>query len=531
VPLLIFLRYHGYSLLRIEVLICFGLFALAGLVLGAIMMIGRTAGRVLFISLLVLLVFDLQTTGPTMKHLLGVWLGLVALGWLIRNHLSRLTCLLAGVVLVSTFVVPGGPPAVWREGSPSATTPGPAGLPFILHIVLDEQIGIEGIPAEFDPGGEVAGNLAEFFLANDFEVYGRAYSRFYNTQDSLTNLLNFAGSQEPSRFFEGPFHMGMKPRENAWFAKLFEKGYAVHVVQSDYLAFLDNDDVLGNPDRRSSLSYVLETIKTCEEASLAPLQKAKFILGSLSKLSYLLKWSRDHYVILRSSGIGKKLNLPGWGESCDRINTLSAMKMAHVLNSDLDFAAAGKAYLAHLMLPHYPYAYEEGCRLKGDIATWLYANDAKVSPRRNDSASRAERYPQYLKQVVCTAKILGEMFTTLKNRGLWDESIIIIHGDHGSRIDRGPPSIQYIEKMTDKDFVDAYSTLFAVKRPGVPGRYDDRLLPVDHLFARIFGEEREPGDEFLQDNPHVFVENFGDEFVRKPMPRFSRAPGLPAGWN
>jgi len=65
---------------------------------------------------------------------------------------------------------------------------------------------------------------------------------------------------------------------------------------------------------------------------------------------------------------------------------------------------------------------------------WLNSYAKEALPARNTPASRAERYPLYLDQITCTNLMLGEMFDSLREAGVWDNSIIILHGHHGSRL-------------------------------------------------------------------------------------------------
>jgi hypothetical protein len=100
--------------------------------------------------------------------------------------------------------------------------------------------------------------------------------------------------------------------------------------------------------------------------------------------------------------------------------------------------------------------------------------------------------------------------------------VIIVHGDHGSRITIESPTAPNSDRLSAADLVDGFSTLFAVKRPGQPARYDRRLLPLDRLAARILRDGADPGDQELENHPFVFLANGLDPMTRKPMPDFQR---------
>ena len=59
--------------------------------------------------------------------------------------------------------------------------------------------------------------------------------------------------------------------------------------------------------------------------------------------------------------------------------------------------------------------------------------------RGNEAEWRRLRYSRYLEQVSCTHKLLSRMFDALVEADVFDESILLVHGDHGSRITTAPP--------------------------------------------------------------------------------------------
>jgi hypothetical protein len=76
---------------------------------------------------------------------------------------------------------------------------------------------------------------------------------------------------------------------------------------------------------------------------------------------------------------------------------------------------------------------------------------------------------------------LDELFTRMKHAGIFENSVIVIHGDHGSRIMKTEPTIENEQALTNQDIVDGYSTLFAVKYPKHNGYYDPKPYPIEFL--------------------------------------------------
>ena len=95
------------------------------------------------------------------------------------------------------------------------------------------------------------------------------------------------------------------------------------------------------------------------------------------------------------------------------------------------------------------------------------ARDAWLGP--------ADRYPMYLEQVKCTQKRLDRLLESLVLSGTFEQAIVVIHGDHGSRL----PKSEHLD-------MPSYSTLFVARIPGFEPKYDRRPAALDSLLFSIF---------------------------------------------
>ena len=143
------------------------------------------------------------------------------------------------------------------------------------------------------------------------------------------------------------------------------------------------------------------------------------------------------------------------------------MKGVDLLARDLEFAGPGRAYFVHLLIPHFPYAYDRDCEVLKMKEAWLDWTDPDLAPVKNDPESRAQRYLAYREQLLCTNSKIHEVLEDLSRRPWWDDALIVIHGDHGSRIDLVAPRVPVRDEFTDQGLMDSFSTFFAIKRPGV----------------------------------------------------------------
>lgn len=521
-PFLIFIKHAHYSLHAPEILAIFGLIFVFAVVCGLVMIAGRMPARVTVFTFLALLVVDVQTDWITtvgLRLLLNtIFFGV--LFWLLRRRLSRLVVLTIGLMVLVTAVLPTDERAE-HVGDPHSRPGDDADLPFVLHLILDEQIGVEGIPAEFDPEGEAAAEIRDFYLDNSFAVFGRAYSRYGSTAESIPNMLNFACAGEPDHFLDEVFEAGILLKQNAWFDLLHERGYRIHALESSHLRFFDPGEDATNPFGDSRLFYDAHSLKPLERTDLSVSQKVPFILSSYFKLSYFLKIFSGGYTGMAASGMGQTLGLPYWEMTGTHPVHIATMQVMDTFEDQLRNAGPGQAFFAHILLPHSPYGFDRNCNIEMQPGKWLLHGDKRLGTRTNTSESRAVRYPMYLDQMFCLQSRVDTMFRILRDKGLWEQAIIIIHGDHGSRISQWPAAPITGDKVSPTDMVDVFSTIFAVKGPGIEGGYHRDLLPIDHLFSRLIRDRVDWRDTELENDPWVYMQGVEKYFEKRPMPPFA----------
>jgi hypothetical protein len=175
--------------------------------------------------------------------------------------------------------------------------------------------------------------------------------------------------------------------------------------------------------------------------------------------------------------------LPAWGQAVSRVGPLAVLPVLQQLEADLRSASRGQAYFAHLLIPHYPYVLDENCGVRASIAQWLYnvSPAARSELEPNSATSRSERYRNYFSQIRCEQRLLGRLFAAIKAAGLWSDALVIVHGDHGSRIVRYAPVARNAARLGLPDFNDAFSTLFVVKSPRLASGVVHERAPLQSL--------------------------------------------------
>jgi hypothetical protein len=497
-PVLIFLRFHQLPLASAELWTVTLLGVAAAAALGALLEWAGVALRSLGVGLLAVWFADLQLgTGPGVLGLAAIGSFGAAAAWASRRVWCPIVGPVAWVFALAAALLPSaGDPA--NAGIDRPAQPRNEALPPLLHLILDEQIGVEGIPAEFDREGRAALALRDAYLERGFQVFGRAYSRYFMSRDSFSALFNRG---------EASLHSGGRQRvaleRNAYFAQLRRRGYALRVLRTDYLDLCSAaaDDAL----EHCSVTR-LESPSALPGSELPLRARLRLLGGMLTRISSLLP-----------------------DRAVGRTSPLVALRSFEWLRDEIDRELGpGVAVIAHLMLPHFPFAYDADCRLRPDPTSWMYGEPGVDRAEHFSAQNRALRYPLYLEQTACTTRLVAELLDRLALRAETADSWVIVQGDHGSRISAQRPAPRNRQRLTPADLSDGFSTLFALRKPGQPARYDARLLPIEALLEAALAPGPIPAGAHWQQPPEVVIEDRRKR-ERIPLAPFARREVRPQG--
>jgi hypothetical protein len=464
-----FLRFHEYDLLLPESLILIAGAVALGIATGAVTMLRPATLRpaLMALALCLFALYRQEIIGriiPTAQAvaevtgnvsvvlgLMGaaIFLAIFACCYVLRQHINTVVATVFGTFVLSALFLPTP-----TGGEPTTSGALPADLkdlPPVIHIILDEHIGLAGLPYDIEGSGAAARAIRSTY--EDFALYRRAYSSFGETQYSLSDLMN----DEPGRDVTSLIYLNNATyvmRQNEWFDRLKGRGYAIKVYQSSWLDMCTESTAVD-----ACYTYPLHSINAVQRTSLPTLTRLSILLGKLQ--------------------IGPNVPLPA---------PLAGREALVRFQSDFERAPRGVAYIVHLMLPHYGFLYNADCSL-ADPAAWENQPGRDGVGAEVAAAERRHAYRLYFDQAVCTGHLMTKLFERLKRLGVYDEAIVIVHGDHGSRIAertiRAPA-----DAITERDLLDHYSTLLALRQPDVtPGV---REVPTDlqALFAETFLDGR-----------------------------------------
>ena len=164
-------------------------------------------------------------------------------------------------------------------------------------------------------------------------------------------------------------------------------------------------------------------------------------------------------------------------------------------------------FFAHVILPHNPYVYDEECEVR-PARLWRFSrNHWNESRHKNSPELRRIRYADYLAQVACVGVMIDGLLAALEDAGVLKDVMIVFHGDHGSRVNLVDPAVEGDKSYgSARDYVDQYSTLFAVRLPhGKNAGYDNKLRPIQELLAETMEREPEQSGTPCETGDCVFV--------------------------
>jgi hypothetical protein len=505
--------------------ICVAGLVAIGLLCGAIMAVGGIWLRVLGTAALLTLFVDLQFDWLNpLPHLWVPTFGITVLllCWWVRDHLSRIVAPGSGIILASTFALSAfgetesSRPTKLRAGDQPALA---SDDPTLVHILLDEHIGVEGIPTDIQHGLETKSLIKIFFEYHGFRLYGRAYSRYHQTRNSLSNMVNYV-----SKPLNKPTNTNLILHTNRYFDDMRRVGYNIHAIQIPYLKMC-------SPNENTTASCYTDDqtgIAALEQVDLSVKDKAILIYkiyGALSAINGAFEYLNGHIRhIARRHGWA----WPDWWSNEQGMAPLRALTTLSSLGAEVAQSRPGQMFFAHLLLPHFPYVFDATCRVRKP-AEWEPAFDEEPLPP-NTIESRERRSLLYLEQVQCLYRKLAAIFEEWKTAGIFDRLKIIIHGDHGSRIYLNEPTAANRSKLLVSDYADAFSTLLAVKAPGVEPGYDLGWLSIHDLLPQLampagprpVAQRASAGlMSSADEQPYVYLEKEDTpRMVKQPLPLF-----------
>jgi len=457
-PVLGMVWHHSYPLLSPELGLIVIAAATISFFLSALILSTRSLVTnlvvTLFVTIGLMIQFNLFFEGLTIVFTMGLILGFLLKDRYIEFVLAVFVAMLMGSWLDSRLDPATKLAVLQPEEASSGRGP-------VIHVLMDGFMAPEGLPWQ-DESQKLRAEIMSFFKKYGFELHTRAYSHYSSTLNSMTRAFNFTNDDQALFRRAEALREDLAFRDNAWFEVLSDAGYPIHVYQSESVDFCH----VATIDQIQCNVFPIPNLKTVNREIDDVRTRLEVLLRTLVSQSEILT------KILRNARI-----LDTWGVS------IYDERLLPKLTADIQ-SRPGDAFFSHLLIPHSPFVFTEDCDInyRGESRTrWAYI----VGNLASDSESQNRRYEKYIAQSHCAIKLLGQLFDTLITDNLFDKATIIIHGDHGSSAYNHSPHIANFDLLTQRDLLDAFSTLFAVKWPGGESEIIGDVESLNVLMAKM----------------------------------------------
>jgi hypothetical protein len=457
------LNFHDYPLFRAEVLLVVLVLAAIGTLMAMVQRTARPRLSFLFTGLFAAIMIDLGVA-IGLDWFCALWVGLTIVCYFAESALLRLT--LAAFTAVLLFQLATLTTGIGDQVRPEnqaqnlqAKARSGATRPAIVHLVLDSYLGLDAMAQGPEVYRELRAEQAAFFAARGFQLYPRAYSRHARTMNSLPYLFAY-GAPPAVRYSSTKYAV---PDELGYFTDLDKRGYRISVVTPAYVDFC--------------VKQPLSHCRTFESSGLTSMLGFKLGVVDRARILGLTLLGLTNIPNEAATTVQRGLNgLFGtagrWPYNRARLFPLTSLNEMDRFTAGLADLKPGEVRLAHFLLPHDPYMLTPECVVKPE-ATHL---------DEHGPGSAADREKGYADQVRCLQRRIDKMLVALDRTKAGREAIVVLHGDHGSRIAPIEPYIGGPE-LTQREMLMSHAAFFAIRVPGetageVPGTY-----ALDELMA------------------------------------------------
>ena len=331
------------------------------------------------------------------------------------------------------------------------------GRPY-LHVILDEMGPLSVMPSSPEYA-ELEARMRSDYARRGFAVFDDTQVIAGATHVSLGNVLATGHDANYEMLEDGAFAYGLGG--NRLIATLQAAHYSVSVLQSSYIDLCRTENPACRTYARSGDGAAIEAAGKTFAARLGYAMLDLHLLLMQADATRASSYYRTFVYLAIAAGA----DIPQTRLYLARPpQVLEQMRDATATLSGL---GRGEAFVAHLLLPHFPYVLGADCALK-DVderaaPRWLAKPGDGVFVR--DDVERA-----YWEQAACTHDALMAMIDAVIESPEGKDAMIVVHGDHGSRI---------LEKIEDPAVEDAnaeerrhaLTTHFAVR--GIGSRIAD----------------------------------------------------------
>lgn len=349
-------------------------------------------------------------------------------------------------------------------------------LPVIIHVIADAFMSPNAFPKHNTESQITKESITNFQKNFGFRNYGHTFSKFNITQQSISSILNF--QKEPSlETISSKIKLlpsGFQLDQNSYFDHLKSVGYQIHVYQNSSFNYCSHTAVTNC--KSTSIYNPLDPSLTTIEPWIERTINTFLTLSNINSMFFRV------FNRLFSWVIGPNFNF-------SELSSFVSLNILEKAFQEAFTAPRGTAIFVHILLPHPPYVWDENCQKSQTI----------ISENSDNHYNKEEiEFVAYLKQTRCVIKKLSELMRQSLKSNTFSDTIVLIHGDHGSRITRFEEFLDYKgDPLNQTELANIFSTLFLYKSPNVTPGTDNEFISINRLFSRFFNQNGGTDDQNL----------------------------------
>jgi hypothetical protein len=449
----------GYRVTNFEPWVVSALFGFAGLCLGWLVS-RRTWAFALTYSMAIYWFIDANIFDSGWLiglPSLGIVFGLMFLMRWIEEWAVPVTSMFALLFSATAILNSHTPTLLWT--GPETIISAAKDRPALLHLIVDEFMSPLAVP-ETIPDGHPAQSILDRLVARGFSVQTHANSISGNTYRSVSATVGMTNELDNYKKGKKGSKFTYTLKNTEIFDRLASLGYGISIIQSNFL-----DLCLNNPEWR------------CGTYTRANNMEVFSRMGVPWQMRMELAFVAVHQAFTGSDRakvpLYEGVTAPFFGAYGYFSRPVVVVEMLNELAAGKYVPEKGQALVAHLLLPHFPYILNADCTIK-PIQNWK-------SPSRHAAGSNeAEIYSAYWDQAACVMSRLELLLDKVQDR---DDLVIVMHGDHGSRITKDTPQ---------ENDVDVLMTFFAERGTNIAPVRNDSTVVLQNATRQFY-------EAFLED--------------------------------
>lgn len=383
----------------------------------------------------------------------------------------------------------------------------------LANLIFEEKVGLRApnsAPNKNENNSSYYNYISGFYNKYNFSLYPNLYAPANGSVfDSMAANLNYDKITDntvknPGEFISSPVVYGYTKSgidsnirktltNNSLFEMLKNMSFNINVYQSDDINFCEG----AGKDKIYKCKIYITKFGNLSNNSM-PVEEKIVVLLDLWLSSFK---NFDNFALSIRKKIEKNLaidlsEMPIIGNRVENISPLVQPIILDDLKKDILEAPANtsNAYFAYINLPGDTLVFDKYCKIKSVFGDW-------INIKNNKSIKRHVIERSYDEQLECLYGLLGDFFLSMEKYDKLLNTIFVIQGNTGSRIEIGnrPSNAENPYIASFDQFRSLFATQLAIKFLGQTFSYNNEYCDTATTFAKTLNKDKDLSCVRIQD--------------------------------